>query len=342
VSRVATWVWISMFACSAALPATAVEARELRVADSFPVGHYLVRLLLKPWMDDVTKRTNGAITFAYFPAQQLGKATDLLRMTQAGLIDIGYTAPSYASDKMPVSEVAQLPGMFDSACGGTLAYWKVARGGLVEKYDYAPNKVRLLLEVALPPYHIFTTRQVVQTDKDVQGLKLRTTGGAQDLTLRSIGAVPVRMAAPESYESLSRGTLDGLLFPVESVISYNVDKLVKHATDGIGFASFIVAFSINQNVWNSLSPDVQKAMNDAAEELEPKMCHEVDEEELQSRKRLEDGGVVFDPLSAEAKESFKGLLKTVGTTWAAGLDARGKDGTAVLNEFQAALKTQAN
>ena len=76
-----------MFACSATLAAPAAEARELRVADSFPVGHYLVRLLLKPWMDDVTKRTNGSITFAYFPAQQLGKASDLLRMTQAGLID---------------------------------------------------------------------------------------------------------------------------------------------------------------------------------------------------------------------------------------------------------------
>jgi TRAP-type C4-dicarboxylate transport system substrate-binding protein len=342
VVRVARWVWIGMFASSTALSASAATARELRVADSFPAGHYLVRLLLKPWMDDVTKRTNGAVTFAYFPAQQLGKATDLLRMTQAGVIDIGYIAPSYASDKMPVSEVAQLPGMFDTACAGTLAYWKVARGGLVEKYDYAPNKIRLLLEVALPPYHIFTARQVIQSDKDVQGLKLRTTGGAQDLTLRSIGAVPVRMAAPEAYESLSRGTLDGLLFPIESVISYGVDKLVKHATEGTGFASFIVAFSINQNVWNSLPPDVQKAMNDAAEELEPKMCREVDEEEVQSRKKLEDGGVAFEPLPNEARETFRGLLKSVGTTWAAGLDARGKDGTAVLNEFQTALKTQAN
>jgi TRAP-type C4-dicarboxylate transport system substrate-binding protein len=342
VIRVAKWVWIGTFAWSAALPATVAQARELRVADSFPVGHYLVRLLLKPWMDDVTKRTNGAVTFAYFPAQQLGKATDLLRMTQAGMIDIGYTAPSYASDKMPVSEVAQLPSMFDTACGGTLTYWKVARSGLVEKYDYAPNKIRLLLTVALPPYHIFTAHQAVQSDKDVQGLKLRTAGGAQDLTLRSIGAVPVRMAAPETYESLSRGTLDGLLYPVESVISYNVDKLVKHATDGIGFASFIVAFSINQNVWNSLSPDVQKAMNDAAEELEPKMCKEVDEEEVQSRKRLEASGVTFEPLPDGTRETFKGLLKTVGTTWAAGLDARGKDGTGVLNEFEATLKSQAN
>jgi hypothetical protein len=77
-------------------------------------------------------------------------------MTQAGVIDIGYIAPSYASDKMPVSEVAQLPGMFETACEGTLAYWKVARTGLVEKYDYAPNKIRLLMEVALPPYHILS------------------------------------------------------------------------------------------------------------------------------------------------------------------------------------------
>jgi Bacterial extracellular solute-binding protein, family 7 len=134
-------VWIGMLACATALPAAGADARELRVADSFPVGHYLVRLLLKPWMEDVTKRTNGAVTFNYFPNQQLGKAADLLRMTQAGVIDIGYIAPSCASDKMPVSEVAQLPGMFETACEGTLAYWKVARTGLVEKYDYAPNGV---------------------------------------------------------------------------------------------------------------------------------------------------------------------------------------------------------
>jgi TRAP-type C4-dicarboxylate transport system substrate-binding protein len=182
----------------------------------------------------------------------------------------------------------------------------------------------------------------VQSDKDVHGLKLRTTGGAQDLTLRSVGAVPIRMAAPEAYESPSRGTLDGLLFPLESVISYGLDKLVRHATDGTGFGSFVVAFSINQSVWNSLTPDVQKAMNDAAEELEPKMCREVDAEEVQARKHLEDSGVKFEPLSLETRQTFKSLLNGVGTTWAADLDARGKNGTAVLNEFEAALKAQAN
>ena len=94
----------------------------LRVADSFPADHYLARLVLKPWMDEVSRRTNGAVVFTRYPNQQLGKAADLLRLTQAGVVDIGYVAPSYVSDKMPVSEVAQVPGQFDAVCPGTMAY----------------------------------------------------------------------------------------------------------------------------------------------------------------------------------------------------------------------------
>ena len=72
------------FAGSGLLIATTVLAQaadpvKLRVADSFPKGHYLVKLILEPWMEEVTKRTNGAVTFEHYPAQQLGKATDMLK-----------------------------------------------------------------------------------------------------------------------------------------------------------------------------------------------------------------------------------------------------------------------
>ncbi|MGY4365104.1 hypothetical protein ACVW1A_001169 [Bradyrhizobium sp. LB1.3] len=141
------------------------QALELKVADSFPAGHYLVRLMLKPWMDDVTKRTNGAVTFTYYPNQQIGKAADMLRLTQSGVVDIGYIGPSYVSDKMPLSEVAQLPGAFETACQGTLAYWKTAREGVLAKQEYVPNKIKLLFEVVLPPYQVWTAKQKVGHDQ---------------------------------------------------------------------------------------------------------------------------------------------------------------------------------
>lgn len=326
--------WAALALALAPLPARAVE---LKVADSFPAGHYLVRLLLKPWMDDVTARTGGAVTFAYYPNQQIGKAADMLRLTQSGVVDIGYVAPSYASDKLPLSEVAELPESFQTSCQGTLAYWKSARDGAIARLEYAPNKIRLVLAVALPPYQVWTVKQSVQTVDDLQGLKLRTTGGAQDLTLRALGAVPVRMSAPDAYESLSRGTMDGLLFPMESVTAYGLDKLVRHATDGTSFASFVVAFAISQSAWNRLPDDVKKAMDAASEALEPKACADVGKEQEGSRRHLQESGVVFEPLPEATRAAFKDKLKAVGREWAAGLDRRGKAGSAVLEEFETLL-----
>src|ERR1700752_2882611 len=56
---------VSALTLSLPVSTMSAQALELKVADSFPAGHYLVRLMLKPWMDDVTKRTNGAVTFSY-------------------------------------------------------------------------------------------------------------------------------------------------------------------------------------------------------------------------------------------------------------------------------------
>ena len=309
---------------------------KLRVADSFPKGHFLVKLVLEPWMEGVTKRTNGGVTFEHYPAQQLGKAADMLKLTQTGVTDIGYVAPGYTSDKMPVSEVAMLPGAFAHSCQGTLAYWKLAKSGIIAEQDYAGNNIRLLLTVSLPQYRIFTVKQPVKDVADVAGLKLRSTGGAQDLTLRAIGAVPVRMAAPDAYESLSRGTMDGLLFPLESVVAYGADKLVKHATDGFGFGSFVVSYSISETAWKKLTPEIQKAMVDVAGEIIPSACQEVQKADETVKKKLEAAGVHFETLQPD---KFSELLKGVKKSWAEGLDSRGKRGSDALKEFDAMVAT---
>ena len=164
----------SLILIASTVLAQAADPITLRVADSFPKGHYLVKLILEPWMDEVKKRTNNAVSFEHYPAQQLGKAADMLKLTQTGVADIGYVAPAYVSDKMPVSEVAMLPGAFEHSCQGTLAYWKLARSGVIAEQDYASNNIRLLLAVSLPQYRIFTVKHPVKDAADVTGLKLRS------------------------------------------------------------------------------------------------------------------------------------------------------------------------
>lgn len=64
----------SLILIASTLLAQAADPVTLRVADSFPKGHYLVKLILEPWMDEVKKRTNNG--------EDLGGRTGLARQTR--------------------------------------------------------------------------------------------------------------------------------------------------------------------------------------------------------------------------------------------------------------------
>ena len=182
--------------------ASAEDKINLRLGDSLPIGHIIHEAVTRPFIEAVARRTNGEVTIAHFPAEQLGKAKDLLRLTQSGVVDIGYVVPSYASDKMPLTAVAELPGGFRNACQGTVAYWALTRDGqfLAEK-EFGPNGIRPLITFALPTYQfLLSTRKPISSLADIEGLKIRTAGGALDLMVRGIKAVPIRMSPPEIYE----------------------------------------------------------------------------------------------------------------------------------------------
>ena len=242
------FVLATAFLAAATCPAAAQEKITLRLAESLPAGHVIHELVAKPFMELVTKATNGQVTFQHFPAEQLGKAKDMAQLTVAGVADVSYIVPSYSSDKYPLTAVAELPGIFETECQGSLAFYKLSHnGGILETKEFGPNQLRPLVTIALPAYQIqLATVRDVKTAKDLEGLKIRTTGGAMDLMMRSIGGVPVRMAAPEIYELLTRGTLDGLIFSYQSSVSYDFGKIVKSGTEGLNFGTAIFTYSIGE------------------------------------------------------------------------------------------------
>ena len=105
----------ALLAVAVAAPlACAAQTTTLRAADSLPVGHFFAEKGLKFWASEVRKQTNNAIDLQYFPAEQLGKAKDMLQLATTGVADIAYVVPSYVSDKMPLMTVSELPGLAQS------------------------------------------------------------------------------------------------------------------------------------------------------------------------------------------------------------------------------------
>src|ERR1700710_2522421 len=135
----------------AASPAAAQEKISLRLAESLPAGHVIHDLVAKPFIELVTKATNGQVTFQHYPAEQLVKAKHMAQLTVTGLADVSYIVPSYSSEKYPLTAVAELPGIFETECQGSLAFYKISHnGGILETKEFQPNGLRPLGTIALP------------------------------------------------------------------------------------------------------------------------------------------------------------------------------------------------
>ena len=254
--------------------AQAQTTTKIKIADSFPVGHYLPRYITTPMMEKL--KANPAakgIEFEYYPAEQMGKAKDFLSLVQSGVIDIAYVAPGFVSDKMPLSVVSELPLEFSGSCQGTMAYWNLAKpGGLLDKKEFAPNGVRLLFTIVLPPYQIIT-RKPFSNLKDIEGMKIRASGSAKELVMKKLKAIPVLMPTPDVYESLSRGTIDGVLFPFNSLAPYEIHKLSKTGTIGENFGTFVANWVISEKRFQSLPPAVQQDLTAMGEQLTQGRLH---------------------------------------------------------------------
>ena len=311
----------------------------LRVADHFPAGHPTVEGATRYWMEQVSKQTQNQIEFEYYPAEQLGKSRDMLSLAQSGVADITAPLPSLISDKFPLSTVAELPGSFGNSCSGTLAYWRLAKDGILAKQEFAPNGVRVLFSMVFPPYQILTKAKFTSL-KDFEGLKIRTAGGAKDLAATRVKGVAIRMGAPEVYEALSRGTIDAIVWPLSGVTTYNLQNLVRYGTFEENFGSVVINYVISEARFKKLPENVQKIMLSVGEEATRRACSMVDRSEGTNIEKLKQLGITMVSLAPAERTQLANLMKTVGTEWAEGLDKRGKPGSEVLKAFNEALNQQ--
>jgi len=323
---------------AAALIGGTASAETLRVADSFPVGHFIAENMTKVWMDKVKELTKGEIEFEYYPAEQMGKSKDLMSLAQTGVADIGYAGISYLADKLPLSVVGELPEAFTKACVGTHAFWDIAKpGGVLDQAELAPQGVRMLLVMVLPPYQIMTSRKEITGAESFRGLKLRATGGTKEIAVELVGATPIGISAPETREALTRGTIDGVLFPHSSVLPYGLAPELKWGTQDMNFGSFVVSYVMSEERWQRLSPEVQKAMTDAAEEVITSSCAIAEAFDIKDKETMASQGTTFVSLPAADKEKIDADLAGIGEKWATELDGRGLPGTQILTAFRDAL-----
>lgn len=317
----------------------AAEPVTLKFADWFPLTHYALIEGWQPWIENVQAASGGEITIEYYPAQQLGKAKDMLALVQSGVADIAHVAPAYISDKFPLSGVAELPGLFDTTCLGTRALTALVQpGGALDQQEYAPNGVRVLWVITYPAYKVVTAKQKVEALADLEGLKIRTAGGAMDITAAKLGAVPVKLPGPDMLPSLQRGTLDGTVTPLLSIKPFDLQTVIRYMTNNINLGSFVSTLVISERAWQSLSAEQQRVLLEQSAASTLSTCAWIDEAEHGVIAELQADGLEQALLPAAELDKLEPLLAAARAEWAATLDGLGRPATAILQAYEAALE----
>jgi len=317
----------------------AADAVKLKVADWLPVSHYTLIQGVQPWMDSVTKASNGTIQFEYYPAQQIGKSKDMVTLAQSGVADIVHISPAYISEKFPLSGVAELPDLFTTTCAGNDALMSLLRpGGYLSEREFKPLGLRVLWAMTYQPYAIVTTKQKVTTLKDLQGLKIRTAGGAMDITAAQVGSVPIQMTGPDVLPSLQRGTLDGMFVTLLSLKPFDWQTALKYMTTNVSTASFVSIFAIGDKAWKRLSPAQQAALTKTSDETVTRMCTWVDNESKRIVTELKKDGMEEVRMTDAENAKLSEKLAESRQRWASSLDKMGKPGTETLRRFSDGVK----
>lgn len=289
---------------------------QMKIADYLPANHLVFTNAIKPFMDDVSQRTKGAVSFQYFPGQQLGKAKDLLDLVQSGAVDIALIGPAYAAEKMPLLTLPELPGLYTTSCQGTESFQRAAQADGVLGGEFKAMRIRAVIPFTYQPADLLTANRAVLKADDWKGLKIRVAGGPTEIAVRMLGGVPVRMGPPDLYQALSRGTIDGAMLVATSARAYGLEKIIKGITTGFSVGSIAQAYVISDAAWNKLSPDARAAVTAAGASASRKVCEAFDANQTTELKRMADAGIAINRIDAPTREDWARRTDSLLGEWA--------------------------
>jgi TRAP-type C4-dicarboxylate transport system substrate-binding protein len=318
------------------LASPALAQTTLTFSTWVPQTHHLSKWQ-ENWCAEVEKATGGRVKFTYLPKHP-SAPPGTFDAVRDGLMDLSYVTASYTPARHVLPAMAELPGAGATAEINSVAYSRIHWKHFHKVGEY--NGVKLLAVFTHGPGHMFNTKRAINSLDDLKGLKIRTGGGIAEKFGNLLGASAFVKPAPESFELLNSGVADGVFFPLESVVSFKLDKVLKHATifPG-GFYSSSFGFFMNQDKWAKLPKQdqaiLEKMGGEAAARSNGKSWDTADQVGLEALKKA---AVKIENAPPGFVREVMSHAKQLDAEWIRAANGKGVDGAKVLAEFREELK----
>ena len=316
---------------------TTSQAQTVLTASTWLAPTHMLSETQKEWCGLVEQKTSGRVKCNILPRGVTAPpgTYDAIRSGQA---DLSFTVHGYTPGRFVTTQMAEFPFLGNSSEAVSAAFQRA-----YAKYPaFAAEHpgVKVLAVFTHGPGIVFNTKRPIAKIDDLSGLKFRVGGGMVNEISKTLGMNVTLKPAPESYELLSTGVMDGTLFPAESVESFKIDKVIKHGTTfpgGLYNTSFV--FLMNQGKYDKLSAEDKKAVDEISGEFAARLFGRGwDRVDRRGLAFMQAAGVQFTKADAGFVKAVKDKTASLEDTWAKAAEAKGlKDAHKVLAEFRAEI-----
>lgn len=218
--------------------------------------------ILAAFRDALKAEFGNQIEVDYYDSGTLGDEIVHMQQVRTGQMD----AVPIGSDAVQLDSkwaVFDMPFLFSSR----EVAGKLLDGDIGKKLDASFQKkagLKVLGFGEIGFRQITNNVRPIVVSADLKGLKLRTPGSkTRILSFKSFGAIPISMNIGELYMAMQQGVIDGQENPLGNIRAFSWFEVQKY----ISLSNHVytpVTLSMNLRRWESLSPERQKGVLNAA------------------------------------------------------------------------------
>jgi len=256
----------------------------------------------------VEEKSGGEMVVKIYPNQQLGSERELVELLQIGSLGMTKVSSAALEGFAPTMQVFGMPYLFrDDAHQLSVLQGEIGKKLLLDPQKYL---LRGLCYYDSGKRSFYTKDKPVETPADLAGLKIRVMeSNTASNMVKSLGGSPTPVSYGELYTALQQGIVDGAENNAPSLYTSKHYEVCKFYSIDEHTALPDVMI-VSTKVWESLSEQQQKWLQEAADEsatYEYKIWAEATAESL---RELEKAGVT---ISYPDKEPFRAAVESMYT-----------------------------
>lgn len=275
--------------------------------------HPLYQGLVK-WKELVEERSNGELTVETYHIGQLGDDRTMIENVQLGSQDVVLPSTAPLSNFVPEFSIFDFPFIFQNEqIAETVLDGEVGQKvlDLLEEQDlvglaYFENGFRNVANNIKP----------IETAEDFEGLSIRTMESDFHVDIfRALGANPTPMQYTEVFTALQQGIVDGHENPVTSMYTDNMFEVQKYLSK-TRHLYVPVVFIMGKQLYDSLSPEHQQLVREAAKEATTYQRELIRAENEANFEKMQEEGMEVNDVAPEERTKMFEMTKPVTEEYA--------------------------